>query len=39
VGCGVTSVPRHVLVDGLPMLLCAGCQRTLAEGELAERAR
>jgi len=38
-GCSVTAVQRHVLVDGLPMLLCAGCQqRTLAEGELAERA-
>ena len=37
--CGTTEVRTHVLVDGLPMLLCAGCQqRTLAEGELAERA-
>jgi hypothetical protein len=38
-GCGVNEVRRHVLVDGMPMLLCTGCQqRTLAEGELAERA-
>ena len=37
--CGVTEVKRHVLVDGMPMLLCAGCQqRTIAEGEMAERA-
>jgi len=38
-GCGVNEVRCHVLVDGMPMLLCTGCQqRTLAEGELAERA-
>jgi hypothetical protein len=37
--CGVNEVKRHVLVDGMPMLLCSGCQqRMLAEGELAERA-
>ena len=37
--CSVTEVKRHVLVDGMPMLLCAGCQqRSIAEGELAERA-
>ena len=37
--CGVNEVREHVLVDGLPMLLCAGCQqRTVAEGELAEQA-
>jgi hypothetical protein len=38
-GCGVTNVQRHVLVDGMPMLLCATCQqRSLSEGEMAERA-
>jgi hypothetical protein len=37
--CNVNAVPRHVLVDGVPSLLCTGCQqRTLAEGEMAERA-
>jgi hypothetical protein len=37
--CGTVEVPKHVLVDGVPMRLCAGCQqRTLAEGEMAERA-
>jgi hypothetical protein len=37
--CNVNAVSRHVLVDGVPSLLCAGCQqRTLAEGEMAERA-
>ena len=36
--CGVTEVKQHVLVDGVPMLLCPGCQqRTIAEGETAER--
>ena len=38
-GCGTADVRRHVIVDGAPALLCAGCQqRTLAEGEMAERA-
>jgi hypothetical protein len=38
-GCGVSDVRRPVLVDGVPTYLCFACQqRTLAEGELAERA-
>jgi hypothetical protein len=37
--CGTSQVRHHVLVDGAPMLLCPTCQqRTLAEGEMAERA-
>ena len=37
--CGVAEVKRHVLVDGTPTLLCPACQqRTLTEGEMAERA-
>ena len=37
--CGLGGVERHVLVDGVPMLLCTGCQqRTQTEGEMAERA-
>ena len=37
--CGIAEVRRHVLVDGVPKLLCASCQqRTVTAGEMAERA-
>jgi len=37
--CHVASVARFVLVDDLPVYMCAGCQqRSDAEGDLAERA-
>ena len=37
--CGTAQVNQHVVVDGLPMMLCSTCQQKLRlEGEMAERA-
>ena len=36
--CGTGVVRRYVIVDGLPMMMCAACQQRLrSEGEMADR--